>query len=53
MRKSGRTTITTLTPEENAAWRKALIVVHDEMASRVGKGIIEEFRKEAGAGATQ
>jgi len=52
MRKSGKTTITALTPEENAAWRKALSVVTDEMAPRVGKGIIDEFQKEAGAGAT-
>ena len=52
MRKSGKTTITALTPEENAAWRKALSVVTDEMAPRVGKGIIDELQKEAGAGAT-
>jgi C4-dicarboxylate-binding protein DctP len=52
MRKSGKTTITTLTPEENAAWRKALDVVADEMSSRVGKPIIDEFRKEAGGATT-
>jgi C4-dicarboxylate-binding protein DctP len=52
MRKSGKTTITKLTPEENAAWRKALAVVYDEMAPRVGKDIIAEFRKEAGATGT-
>jgi C4-dicarboxylate-binding protein DctP len=48
MRKSGKTTITKLTAEENAAWRKTLEVVADEMSSRLGKGTIEEFRKEAG-----
>jgi C4-dicarboxylate-binding protein DctP len=52
MRQSGKTTITKLTPDENAAWRKALAVVTDEMAPRVGKGIIDEFKKEADAGAT-
>jgi C4-dicarboxylate-binding protein DctP len=50
MRKSGKTTITTLTPEEKAAWRKALKPVYDEMASRVGKDTIAEFEKEANAG---
>ncbi len=52
MRQSGKTTITKLTPEENAAWRKALAAVTEEMAPRVGKGIIDEFAKEASAGAT-
>jgi C4-dicarboxylate-binding protein DctP len=52
MRKSGKTTITKLTPEESAAWRKALATVTDEMAPRVGKATIEEFSKEANAGAT-
>ena len=50
MRKSGRTTISTLTAEEKAAWRKALMPVYDEMASRVGKDVIAEFEKEANAG---
>lgn len=52
MRQSGKTTITKLTPEENAAWRKALAVVTDEMTPRVGKVIIDEFKKEADAGVT-
>jgi C4-dicarboxylate-binding protein DctP len=52
MKKSGRTTITTLTPAEKEAWKKALLPLYDEMASRVGKGIIEEFVKEAKAGGT-
>ena len=50
MRKSGKTTILTLTPDEKAAWRKALLPVYDEMAPRVGKDIIAEFEKEANAG---
>jgi C4-dicarboxylate-binding protein DctP len=50
MRKSGRTTITTLTAEEKAAWRKALMPVYAEMAARVGKDTIAEFEKEASAG---
>lgn len=52
MRKSGKITFLELTPEQKAAWRKALDPVYADMASRVGKDTIEEFRKEAG-GPTQ
>src|SRR3954470_13479425 len=48
MRKSGRITFIELTPDQKAAWRKALDPVYADMASRVGKDTIEEFRKEAG-----
>jgi C4-dicarboxylate-binding protein DctP len=51
MRKSGKTEISSLTPEQTAAWRQALEPVYQEMASRVGKPVIDEFVKEA-AGAT-
>lgn len=51
MRKSGKTIVTELTPEEKAAWRTALLPVYDEMAKRVGKTTIDEFVKAAG-GAT-
>jgi C4-dicarboxylate-binding protein DctP len=49
MKKSGKTEIIDLTPEQAVAWRKALSVVYDEMSSRVGKPIIDEFLKEANA----
>jgi C4-dicarboxylate-binding protein DctP len=49
MRKSGRTTFYEPTAEEQAAWRKALTPVAEEMTGRVGKGVIEEFRTEARA----
>src|SRR5829696_2229851 len=52
MRKSGRITFIELTPEQKAAWRKAVEPVYADMTSRVGKDTIEEFRKEA-SGATQ
>jgi len=45
---SGRTQIITLTPEEKAALKKALIVVHKENESRVGKETIAEVYKETG-----
>ena len=48
MRKSGRIEFIQLTPEQNAAWRKALAPVAAEVAPRVGKEIIAEFQKEAG-----
>ncbi len=52
MKASGKTEVIELTPEQKAAWRKALEPVYAEMASRVGKETIEEFQKET-RGATQ
>src|SRR5262249_5204355 len=37
MKKSGKTELITLTPDQKAQWRKALQPVYDDMASRVGK----------------
>ncbi len=48
VRKSGRTQIITLTPEEKKAWKKALIKVHQEMEPRVGKELIHTIYKETG-----
>ena len=49
MKKSGKTTFYELTAQERAAWQKALDPVHNDMASRVGKDLIEEFYKETRA----
>ena len=49
MKKSGRTTFYELTPQEQAAWRTALEPVTHEMASRVGKDLIDEFQRETKA----
>ena len=49
MKKAGTTTFHDQTPEEKAEWTKAMQPVIDEMSSRVGKGLIEEFQKEANA----
>src|SRR5262249_21031737 len=49
MKKSGRTTFYELTPPEQAAWRAALEPVTQEMASRVGKELINAFQKETKA----
>jgi C4-dicarboxylate-binding protein DctP len=50
VRKSGRTEIITLTPEQKRAWKKALVKVHSEpdIESRVGKGLIQQIYKETG-----
>jgi C4-dicarboxylate-binding protein DctP len=48
VRKSGKTQILTLTPAEKAAMKKALVGVHKENESRVGKDIIAEVYKETG-----
>ena len=51
IKKSGRSTILVATDAENAAMRKAMEPIYDDMAKRVGKATIDEFVKEA-AGAT-
>jgi C4-dicarboxylate-binding protein DctP len=48
VRKSGRTTILALAPAEKAAWKKALVAVHRENESRIGKDVIESVYKETG-----
>ncbi len=51
IRKAGKTEIDTLTPEQDAAMRKAMEPVYKDVASRVGQPLIDEFIKETG-GAT-
>jgi C4-dicarboxylate-binding protein DctP len=48
VRKSGKTEILTLTPEQKAAMKKALVAVHKENENRVGKEVIEAVYKETG-----
>jgi C4-dicarboxylate-binding protein DctP len=45
VRKTGKTEIITLTPEQKAAMKKALVAVHKENESRIGKDIIAEVYK--------
>lgn len=49
MTKSGKTTFKELSEDERKAWQAALAPVTDEMASRIGKDLIDEFRAEAGS----
>lgn len=46
IRKSGKAEFVTLTPEQDAAMRKAMEPVYKDVASRVGKPLIDEFLKE-------
>jgi C4-dicarboxylate-binding protein DctP len=48
VKATGKTEILALTPEQKAAWKKALLPVHREMESRVGKDTIDEVYKETG-----
>ncbi|NVO05318.1 MAG: TRAP transporter substrate-binding protein [Rhodoferax sp.] len=48
IKASGKVTVYTLTPAETAEWKKALMPVHKEMESRVGKPTIDAAYKAAG-----
>jgi C4-dicarboxylate-binding protein DctP len=48
VRKTGKTEILTLTPEQKAAMKKALVVVHKDNESRVGKETMQAVYKETG-----
>src|SRR5437870_2484550 len=46
IKKSGKSEIVALTPEQDAAMRKALEPVYQDVAKRVGQPLIDEFLKE-------
>ena len=48
IKKSGRTQIITLTAQEKAAWKKAVLPVHTEMESKVGRELLQSIYKETG-----
>jgi C4-dicarboxylate-binding protein DctP len=48
VRKTGKTEILKLTPEQKAAMKKALVSVHKDNEARIGKDIIESVYKETG-----
>jgi C4-dicarboxylate-binding protein DctP len=48
IRKTGKTEIIVLTPEQKAAMKKALSVVHKDNEARVGKETLAEVYKETG-----
>lgn len=53
IKAAGTSEFITLTPEERAEWARGLLRVHDEMASRIGKDLIDAIHKETGVSATQ
>ena len=48
IKKAGKTEIVTLTPEQDAAMRKAVDPVYKDVAARVGQPLIDEFLRETG-----
>jgi C4-dicarboxylate-binding protein DctP len=48
IKASGKTTVYTPTPAETLEWKKALMPVHKEMESRVGKATVEAAYKATG-----
>jgi len=48
VKKSGKTQVIALTPEEKKVWKKALIKVHQDNEGRVGKELIQSIYKETG-----
>jgi C4-dicarboxylate-binding protein DctP len=48
IRKSGKTQIIPLTPQEKLAWKKALLPVHAQMADKIGKDLIQSIYQATG-----
>ncbi len=48
IKASGKSTVYTLTADETNEWKKALMPVHKEMESRVGKATVDAVYKAAG-----
>jgi C4-dicarboxylate-binding protein DctP len=48
VRKSGKTTVIVLTPAERLGLKKAMVKVHKEMESRIGKEMIDVVYRETG-----
>lgn len=47
MKAAGKTEFYALSKEEREIWRKVLLPVHEDMAARVGKDLLQAFYKEA------
>jgi len=48
VKKSGKSQLIALSADEKKAWKKALVKVHQEAESRVGKDLIQSIYKETG-----
>ncbi|PNR00659.1 C4-dicarboxylate ABC transporter [Azospirillum argentinense] len=49
MKATGKTKFYELTKEERASWRQAMLPVHEDMASRVGKELLASIKTETDA----
>jgi C4-dicarboxylate-binding protein DctP len=49
IKASGKTEIYYLSAEEKAAWRTALLPVHEKMGSRIGEDLVAAIHREAAA----
>lgn len=48
VKKSGKSELIVLTPQQKAAWKKALVKVHAERESAIGKDLIQSIYKQTG-----
>ena len=48
VKKSGKTQIITLTPQQKAAWKKAMVAVHKQSEDRIPRDLILAIYKETG-----
>ena len=48
IRKDGKTQITVLTPDEKKEWKRAFMRVHEEMADKIGRPLIQSIYQETG-----
>lgn len=46
--RSGKTQVIRLAPQERIEWKRALVAVHREMESRIGRNLIQSIYKETG-----
>jgi C4-dicarboxylate-binding protein DctP len=49
IRRSGKTTIHTLTPQQQLEWRRAMQPVHARMEERIGKDVVQAIRRQVAA----
>lgn len=48
IRKSGKTQILNLTPQEKNEWKKAMVKTHRQMEDKIGAELVQSFYKETG-----
>ena len=48
IKASGRTEVIVLTADEKRAWKRAFVKVHEQMADRIGRPLVQSIYKETG-----